>query len=124
MSAASSVGMSGTTCPAKYPASRVINASAVVPPSASFCKLTSGMKHVPRGFVLRGAASAGVLVAETVDHEIPDGFELLDHGFFCLSPQKPLIANREIRQEDNGDLVLTPHGQCRVMNEVIPKHNP
>lgn len=33
-----------------------------------------------------------------------------------------LIANREIRQEANGELALTPRGQHRVMNEVIPKH--
>ena len=34
-----------------------------------------------------------------------------------------LIANREVRQEDNGELALTPRGQHRVMNEVIPKHS-
>jgi hypothetical protein len=33
-----------------------------------------------------------------------------------------LIANREVRQEDNGEVALTPRGQNRVMNEVIPKH--
>jgi hypothetical protein len=33
-----------------------------------------------------------------------------------------LVANREVRQEDNGDVALTPRGQHRVMNEVIPKH--
>jgi len=35
-----------------------------------------------------------------------------------------LIANREIRQEDNGELALTPRGQYKVMNEVIPKYSP
>jgi hypothetical protein len=34
-----------------------------------------------------------------------------------------LIANREIRDEGTGELALTPRGQHRVMNEVIPKHS-
>jgi hypothetical protein len=50
----------------------------------------------------------------------------------CAPLQKPptlnaaitkLIANREIREENNGELALTPRGQHRVMNEVIPKHS-
>jgi hypothetical protein len=35
-----------------------------------------------------------------------------------------LISNREIREEDNGELALTPSGQHRVMHDVIPKHSP
>jgi hypothetical protein len=35
-----------------------------------------------------------------------------------------LITNREIREEDNGELALTPGGQYRVMHNVIPKHSP
>lgn len=35
-----------------------------------------------------------------------------------------LIANREVREEDNGEVALTPRGQHRVMNDVIPKHTP
>ncbi len=35
-----------------------------------------------------------------------------------------LIADRQIRQADNGDVALTPLGQQRVMKEVIPGHSP
>jgi hypothetical protein len=34
-----------------------------------------------------------------------------------------LISDRQIRQADNGDLALTPLGQQRVMQEIIPVHS-
>ncbi len=33
-----------------------------------------------------------------------------------------LIAGRQIRPAENADLVLTPRGQQRVMNEIIPRY--
>jgi len=35
-----------------------------------------------------------------------------------------LISDRQIRQVDNGNLALTPLGQQRVMQEIIPGHGP
>jgi len=35
-----------------------------------------------------------------------------------------LIADRQIRQVDNGDIALTPLGQRRVTQDVIPEHGP
>ena len=35
-----------------------------------------------------------------------------------------MIKDKEIRTADNGDIVLTPSGQKRVFEEIIPKYNP